>query len=512
MRVSVLLAGLSGSVVLAAPLSNAASADGLPGNLFPQTIATPSTSGPGLSVYVTNANSSFLLAANGGGSYVVSGAFTGDCNSDAAGGCWQLAVDDTASGHQQTITGFGGAITDTAVSVYNSLNVAQKAQFMIDFFTPAGLNFNLMRHTIGSSDLTPPNTNYTYDDTAGDAQLSQFSLGKSGGDMLGFILAMKATNPLVKLVGASWSAPAWMKQNRAQQGWTGGDNYLNGYYTNAFANYFVKYLQAFARSGVVVDYLSVQNEPLNSNPNYPTMYVGANDMANFTPLMARRLTENNLSTKLMVYDHNTDQPGYPQAVLDAAAPAHASQLAVGWHCYATDTDWRTISAFAAANPGIEHFMTECWTSPTVPYSNVADFSLGPLQNQASGVMTWTVATDGRDGPAMPGSCTTCRGLVVVDTAAGTYTHSLDYYMMGQFSKFIHRGAVALTTTGSYDYGHNAKFQAQAFLNPDGSKVVVIENTFAGDHLHLTVTLKGGAVYSGKVLGEAVTTWVIAKGY
>lgn len=157
-------------------------------------------------------------------------------------------------------------------------------------------------------------------------------------------------------------------------------------------------------------------------------------------------------------------------------------------------------------------MTECWTSPTVPYNNVADFNLGPLQNQASGVITWTIATDKSYGPAMPSTCTTCRGLALVDTAVGTYTKSLDYYMMGQFSKFIQRGAVALATTGSYDYGGNAKFEAQAFLNPDGTKVIVIENTFESDHLQLTVTLKGGNSYNGKVLGSAVTTWVIAKGY
>lgn len=126
-------------------------------------------------------------------------------------------------------------------------------------------------------------------------------------------MAMKATNPAIKLVGASWSAPGWMKQSGAQQGWTNSNNYLNGYYTNTFANYFVKYIQTFAGFGVSIDYLSVQNEPLNSNSNYPTMYVGATDMANFTPILAKLLTQNNLNTKLMVYDHNTVRVYEPSA-------------------------------------------------------------------------------------------------------------------------------------------------------------------------------------------------------
>jgi hypothetical protein len=96
MRPAVVLASLCGSVVLAAPLTNAAS-DELAVNLAARALTAPSTSGPGLSVYVTNSNSSFLLAPNAGGSYVTSGSFTGDCNSAAAGGCWQLSVDDTTS-------------------------------------------------------------------------------------------------------------------------------------------------------------------------------------------------------------------------------------------------------------------------------------------------------------------------------------------------------------------------------------------------------------------------------
>lgn len=332
--------------------------------------------------------------------------------------------------------------------------------------------------------------------------------------MLGFIMAMKAVSPAVKLVGASWSAPGWMKQNGAQQGWTDPNNYLQGRYTTALANYFVKYLQTYARAGVTVDYLTVQNEPLNSNAHYPTMYVPATDMASFITVMAKSLISAGLATttKLIVYDHNTDAPDYPRTVV-AANAAYAAQLSVGWHCYATNTDWGTLSNFAAANPTVPQFMSECWTSPTVPWQNVPDFTLGPLQNYASGVLAWTLASDTAFGPVQPETCTSCRGLVVVDPVTGNYAKTLDFFLLGQFSKFVRRGAVALSTTGSYDFGGGAKFEAQAFLNPDGSKVVVIENTFGSDHLHLSISFKNGArTYHGKVLGGAVTTWVIAPGH
>lgn len=379
---------------------------------------------------------------------------------------------------------------------------------MQDFFSSTGLNLNLMRHTIGSSDLTPPNANYTYDDLSGDINLYGFTLKPSGLAMVLFIQVMKAHNTAIKLVGASWSAPGWMKANKAQQG-AGGNNFLNGTYTTTFVNYFVKYIQYFAAAGVQPDYLSVQNEPLNSDPNFPTMYVGAADMGNFVSLLGQSLVKNKLTkTKLMVYDHNTDQPSYPQTVINEAGSYAA---AVGWHCYASNTQWSTISQFAAANPNQAQFMSECWTSPTTPWTNVPDFTLGPLQNSVSGVMTWTLASDTNYGPTQPNTCTSCRGLAVVNTSTGTYTKSLDYYLLGQFSKFIQPGAIALSTTGSYDFGAGGKLEAQGFLNPDGTKVIVIENTFTSDHLQVGISCQSGANYNGRVLGSAVTTWIIPAG-
>lgn len=109
----------------------------------------------GLSTYVTNSNGTYLLSQNGGGSTLVAGAFTGNCN-DAVGvgGCWGLGADNTTAGRQQTMVGFGAAITDTAVYVLSKLSASQQLSFLNDFFTTTGISLNFMRHTIGSSDLT----------------------------------------------------------------------------------------------------------------------------------------------------------------------------------------------------------------------------------------------------------------------------------------------------------------------------------------------------------------------
>ncbi|OAF61978.1 hypothetical protein VC83_01722 [Pseudogymnoascus destructans] len=106
-------------------------------------------------------------------------------------------------------------------------------------------------------------------------------------------------------------------------------------------------------------------------------------------------------------------------------------------------------------------------------------------------IAWTLGSDTNNGPHLPGGCGTCRGLVVVDTGAGTYSKTLDYYLMGQFSRFVPRGATALSTTGSKDYGGGQKFEAMSFVEADGSRTVVVQNTF-GNEVFLTVTFKGVA--------------------
>jgi O-glycosyl hydrolase len=131
----------------------------------------------------------------------------------------------------------------------------------------------------------------------------------------------------------------------------------------------------------------------------------------------------------------------------------------------------------------------------------------PVQNYASGAMAWTLGSDTSDGPHLSGGCSTCRGLVEVDTSAGTYSLTIDFYIMAQFSRFVSSGAIALSTTGSYDYGSGSKVEAQAFVNSDGSRVLVIENGFDND-VYLTTTFNSGDEWSGNLVAQSVTTWTL----
>lgn len=420
---------------------------------------------------------------------------------------WNLSFDDTASGHKQVVTGFGAAVTDATVAVINVLPADLRSRLLSELMTSAGADFSLLRHSIGASDLSADPA-YTYDDAGGqvDTGLVNFSLGDRGTAMADMLAEMQTLKPNSKLLGSVWAPPAWMQLDRNLTGTTVNNN-LNHSYVDSYAEYFVKYIQAYADKGARVDAITIQNEPLNSQATYPTMYVYADESGSLIQdNVGPALKAAGLSTEVWAYDHNTDVPSYPQTVLDTASEYVDT---VAWHCYATDNQWSVLSDFHNANPAANQYMTECWTSSEyTTWAAASGFTIGPLQNWAQGSLAWTLATDQNDGPHLSsGGCDSCRGLVVVNTDTNTYEFQVDYYMMAQYSKFIPQGAVILNGTGSYTYDGGSGIQSVASLNPDGTRTVVIENTFGND-VYVTVDTTSGQEWSGNVYANSVVTWVL----
>ncbi|KAK3380917.1 beta-1,6-glucanase Neg1 [Podospora didyma] len=431
----------------------------------------------------------------------------GQGNPGDGSSAWTLTVDDTPSGHRQQITGFGASVTDATVTVFNSLPSDTRDELLRFLVTPNGVNFSLMRHTVASSDLSGPPA-YAYDDNGGNADpsLSSFNLGDRGRAMADLLRSMRTLNSGLTLLGSPWSAPAWMKLNRVLTGTTVNNN-LDPQYASQYAQYFVQYLQAYESAGAHVDAITIQNEPLNSRAGFPTMYVFADEAGRLIQdHIGPALKAAGLTTEIWAYDHNTDRPDYPQTVLDAA-PSHVQ--AAAWHCYAPNNNWGVLSDLHNANPGTPQYMTECWTSPEAGWSQAADFTMGPLQNWASGAMAWTLGSDTTYGPHLdhPDSCQTCRGLFVVDTSTNTYDFAIDYYMMGQFSKFMPKGATVLAGTGSWTYPDGTGIESVASANPDGTRTVVIKSKFGNDVV-VTVNTKSGETWSGRVYANSVVTWVL----
>ncbi|MEU8612638.1 lectin [Actinoplanes sp. NPDC048791] len=362
----------------------------------------------------------------------------------------------------QSMVGFGASFTDAAAwNVYNS---SQRTTIMNALFgTGSGIGLSFVRQPIGASDFS--RSFYTYDDGAADPSLSRFSTAHDNAYILPLLQQARQLNPQLTVKGAPWSAPAWMKTN---------NNLIGGSLAQAnegvYADYLVRFVQAYQAAGVPIGYLSVQNEPQFSPPGYPGMLMSAEQQARVINLLAPKLRAAGLSTRILGWDHNWDNTSYPQTVNNAAGSNVAGSA---WHCYAGDPGAQSV--VHNAQPAKDVFFTEC--SGVESASTFADslrwqgrnLAVGATRNWARAVSLWNLALDANHGPVI-GSCTNCMGVVTVN--GGSVTYNAEYYVLGHLSKFVKPGAVRIDSTG---YGQGG-IENVAFRNPDGSIALVAVNT------------------------------------
>lgn len=217
---------------------------------------------------------------------------------------WKFTINENAK--KQTVKGFGACVTDATVTAFARLPANVRSEVLRDLMTPSGLNFNLMRHTVASSDLSG-NPAYSYADNGGrpDPSLSSFQLGDRGTAMVNMLAEMRRLQPSMTLLGSPWAPPGWMQLDGVLTGTTQNNN-LNHQYEDAYAQYFVKYLQAYDRAGAHVDAITLQNEPLNSRAQMPTLYIFADESgALVRDKVGPALRNAGLNTQIWAYDHNT---------------------------------------------------------------------------------------------------------------------------------------------------------------------------------------------------------------
>jgi glucosylceramidase len=398
----------------------------------------------------------------------------------------------------QAVVGFGAALTDaSALLIEDKLAAPQRAALLHELFgrDGDGLGLSMTRLTIGASDFSP--THYSLDDMPpgqGDPTLAHFSIDPNRAAVLPVLRQARAINPALAVMASPWSAPAWMKTT---------DSLVKGHLKPTayapFAQYLLRYVQAYAAEGVPIYALTLQNEPHFEPDNYPGMRVEPAERARFIggylgPALA------GTGVKIFDWDHNWDQPESPMATL--ADPAAARYIdAIAWHCYAGTVDAQ--SRVHAAHPDKDAYLTECSGGDWAPgWSHALQFFTGTLlidgsRNWARGVLFWNLALDEQNGPHL-GGCGTCRGVVTIDSRSGQVTRNPEYYALAHVSRFVRPKAQRIESS------EVAGVKSVAFRNADdGSLVLVAANP--GDARTVTVRA-GGRSFQASLAADSVTTF------
>jgi glucosylceramidase len=425
----------------------------------------------------------------------------------------------------QTMTGFGGSITDSSASVLYRLSPAIRDATMRDLFDPvAGDGLSFLRQPIGASDFVA-GAQYTYDDMpAGqtDYRQAHFTIAHDETQILPLLRRAKALNPQLTVMATPWSPPAWMKTGGSL---VGGRLIDDPRIYRSYALYLVKFAQAHRDAGLPIDLLSVQNEPQNRTPNaYPGTDLSAAQEEKVIGVLGPMLREAGLRTKILAYDHNwsehpndiassppdelSDANAYPQEVL--SSPAARWVAGTAYHCYYGDPS--AMTALHKQFPNKDIYFTECSGSqsgdPANTFSDTLkwharNLTIGTPRNWAKSVVNWNLALD-QDGGPHNGGCTTCTGIITVGPD-GTVTRNAEYYNLGHLSRFVRPGAVRIASTSFGTTGWNGQIMDVAFRNPDGSTVLVAHNE-NDDPRSFSVT-ENGQSFDYTLPGGALATFV-----
>jgi glucosylceramidase len=291
-------------------------------------------------------------------------------------------------------------------------------------------------------------------------------------------------------MASPWSAPAWMKTNGSARGGS-----LQPKYYAVYAQYFVKYLQAMRDQGILIDAVTVQNEPMHDGNN-PSMLMSALQQAEFVKLhLGPALAQAGLKTKIVIWDHNCDRPDYPISVLnDAMANPYVDGSA--FHLYAGDIS--ALSQVHAEFPLKNLYFTEQWTGANGSFGgdlswHTKNVIIGSMRNWSRNALEWNLASDPALQPHTPGGCSQCLGALTIGNS--TVVRNVSYYIIAQASKFVPAGSVVVASNLV------ASLPNVAFLTPDQKKVLIVLNESAnskkmniiqGDR-KISYTLSGGSV-------------------
>ncbi|MDQ1164111.1 glycoside hydrolase family 30 beta sandwich domain-containing protein [Flavobacterium sp. SORGH_AS_0622] len=394
----------------------------------------------------------------------------------------------------QTIDGFGYTLTGGSADVINNLTPVKKSDLLKELFGTGenSIGISYLRISIGASDLNA--SPFTYDDLATgeiDLDLAKFSLEKDKNGVIALLKEILAINPKIPILATPWTAPLWMKD---KDSFIGGK--LQPKYYDVYAKYFVKYIQAMKAEGITIDAVTPQNEPLHDGNN-PSMYMSAAEQTVFIKAnLGPALKAANLTTKIIAYDHNCDNPNYPKAIL-ADADAFPFVDGSAFHLYAGD-----ISALLNvynAYPTKNIYFTEQWTSSTGDFGgdlkwHVRNVIIGSMRNYSKNALEWNLANDGAFKPHTDGGCSMCKGALTI-TSSENFQRNVAYYIIAHASKFVPMGSVRIQSNSSGD------LQNVAFITPSGSKVLIVENDGSANQTFnikyngkwVTTSLDGGSV-------------------
>jgi glucosylceramidase len=388
----------------------------------------------------------------------------------------------------QTIVGIGGALTDASAETFYKLPEAKQKELLDAYFTlDKGIGYSLCRTHINSCDFS--SESYAYAET-GDKDLKNFNIAHDQKFRIPFIKkAIETSGKNIRFFASPWSPPAWMKDNNDML--HGGK--LKPEFYQSWAEYYVKFFEAYKKEGIDFWGCSVQNEPMAVQTWESCIYSATDErdfVKNFLGPTVKKSPFGN--TKLIIWDHNRGLM-YQRAKVMYDDPEAAKYVwGTGFHWYTGD-HFDNVKLHAEAFPDKQMLFTEGCVYP-FNYDSINEWHWGEtygksliedLNNGAAGWVDWNILLDETGGPNHVNNF--CFAPVIGNTKTGELVYMNSFYYLGHFSKFIRPDAKRIICSSNDD-----ELLATAFMNTDGSIATVVQN-LTSKHKEFFVWINNKAV-------------------
>lgn len=456
---------------------------------------------------------------------------------------------------KQTLLGIGTSFTESSAFVLAHLEPAARSEVMNQIFSDQGANFTLTRTPIGACDFCVEGR-YSYDDVDNDRALVHFDIKPDSDgfstltypgikdptfDLLPMIqqaleIKKNQSDPAINIIASAWTAPAWMKDigdwyspGNAENHHNGTGGVLKPENVETFADYLLKYLDAYQKMGVPIWGLTPVNEPLGNNGQWESMHFTPETQRDFikTYLGPKLADGEHSDTKLLMFDHSRDQlkqwadtiytdPECAQYVYGAAVHWYESTFKVfedefdqihdqypdyaivhtegciddlgkdapdgildpvrykesGW--FDNDDFWwnanATDYAYTATWPGINADDHPIYT----PVHRYARNIVVSLNHWVTGWIDWNIVLDQNGGPNHVGNF--CAAPIMVDVETGAVYYTPIFYILAQFSRTIRPGDQAVQVSQILIELDDDAIHASASINADNLLSVQVLNT------------------------------------
>lgn len=400
----------------------------------------------------------------------------------------------------QRIEGFGGAFTESSASVWQQLPQAEADALLRAYFdSEQGHGYTLCRVHMNSCDFSLGN--YAHAEVPGDEALQHFNIERDRQALLPMIKAAQAVAAQpIKLLVSPWSPPPWMKSNGQMN--QGGK--LLPQYAAAWAQCYVRFIQAYEAEGVPVWGVTVQNEP-EAAQRWDSCIYSAEEERDFVrdhlgPALHAAGLER---VRIIIWDHNRDQM-VQRADTVYSDPAAARYVwGCGFHWYVEDC-FDHVQLVHDAWPDKQLLFTEgCQeggphVGSLVPAERYARSIINDLNRWTVGWIDWNLLLDETGGPNHVGNL--CSAPMLADRAAGRLMPQPSFDYLGHFARFIKPGAQRVLCAAS-----KQAIECTAAVNPDGSVALVVLNR--GDSSQRFVLCVDGQASLAELPPRAIATFL-----